>query len=312
MVTLGVRPTFTKGICMFKKLGMTLVLLNLSACGLELDRGTNEIPNMTGTWLSEHTITYTSKTDGRLLKTTTKKINTYIEDTENGIRSATCLQIWDGSADSSSEYSGTKTKNEYFPLGETAPTNPYLFNHGVLVQTLEIDAIWEGLDVIKSVRKVLTFVDSKNTIYTDGEIQLTGSFDYSASTEICSQQVNQKLPERNESTTFIFTFPGDNLGENGDQGGMDIFFSFVGKPVSGLYDFDTSDVEVGFQGVFMLAYTKENADTFDNADRDWFDEAGWIDLISADNKRFEGNFSIDRKDQSVTTGYISADVSGLQ
>jgi len=295
----------------FKKLGFVLISLYLSACDIRVDRS-NQIPNMTGTWLLENTITYISKSDIRILKTTTKKIQTYIEDTENGIKNATCLQIWDGTAEKDYDYSGTKTNNEYFPLGDIDSSESYLYKNGVLVQEFEVDAIWKGINAIKSVRKTLTYIESKNTIYSDGTIYLNGPFEYSATAEICTQQVKQTLSENNESSTYIFTFPGENIEEDGEQVGMDIFFSFIGNPPSGLYNFGSLDTETEFLDIFIWVYTEGNIETFDNSEIDWFDESGWIDLISADKKNFEGNFSITRTDNSVITGYISVDVSGLQ
>jgi len=295
----------------FKKLGLVLISLYLSACDVRVDRS-NQIPNMTGTWLLEDTITYISKSERRILKTTTKKIQTYIEDTENGIKNATCLQIWNGTAEKDYDYSGTKTESEYFPLGEIDSANSYLYKNGVLVQEFEVDAIWKGINTTKSVRKTLTYVESKNTIYADGTIYLDGPFEYTATAEICNQQLKQTLSGRNESNTYIFTFPEENPGKDSEQGGMDIFFTFVGTPPPGLYSFGTSDIETEFLGVFIWVSAEENIDTLDDYERDWFDETGWIDLISADKKSFEGNFSITRKDNSIITGYISVDVSGLQ
>ncbi len=297
---------------MLKKLGIVIVTLYLSACGLDVDRVSKEIPNMTGTWLLENTITYTSKSDGQILKTTTNKIQTYIDDTENGIKNVTCLQIWNGTAEQNYDYSGTKTDTQYFPLGEIDTSDSYLFENGVLVQEFEEDATLEGINTRKSVRKTLTFVDSKDTIYADGTIYLSGPLEYSATAEICNQQVKQTQPNLNDHNTYIFTFPGQTPGENGEQGGIDIFFSFFGNPPPGLYNFGTSDTETGFLGVTMWVNAEGNIETFDNSGIDWFDESGWIDLISADENSFEGNFSITKKDDSVITGYISVDVSGLQ
>ena len=296
---------------MFNKLGIVVISLYLSACGLDVDREKKEIPNMTGTWLLENTITYISKSDQQILKTTTKKIQIYIDDTENGIKNVTCLQIWDGTAETGDDYSGTKTDDEYFPLGEVDSSDSYLFKNGILVQEFEADTIWQGINTTKLVRKTLTYVDSKDTTHSDGTIYLSAPFEYSATAEICNQQIKQTISGRNESKTYIFTFSGRDVTEDGKQGGIDIFFSFVGNPSPGLYNFGTSDTEAGFLGVIMWTYAQENINTFDNAQEYVFDDPGWIDLISANEHSFEGNFSISRKDGSVITGYVSVDVSGL-
>ncbi|MGV2870823.1 hypothetical protein [Colwellia sp. E150_009] len=294
---------------MFKKLAVILISFHLSACGLDVDRDKTEIPNMTGTWLSENTVTYTNKSDGQILKTTTKKIKTYIDDTNNGIKNVTCLQIWDGTADKDYDYSGTKTDNKYFPLGEDEPANSYLYKNGILLQEFEVDAIEEGLDAIKSIRKTLTYIDPTDTTYSDGAIDLSGSFEYSATTDICSQHMTQTLSGHDEINTYIFTSTMESSREYAEQGGIDIFFSFVGYPSPDLYNFE--NLETRFLGIEMWTYAQENIETFDKTRENIFYDPGWMDLISADKKSFEGNFSITRKDNSVITGYINVDVSDL-
>ncbi len=301
---------------MFKKLGIVIVTLYLSACGLDVDRGkTSEQEmanltetNMTGIWLSENTTVFTSKSDGQIIDTRIVKNQIYIEDTANGIENVTSLNVWHHTASETSySYRGTKTNDEYFPLGESNSSELYTLEEGVLVQEFVDDAMYGDQNVTESVRKTLTYVESKESIYSDGTIALSDALEFSATTEICAQQVKQTILGSNETNTYTFSVPFD---DNDDW--LDIVFVFAGNPSAGLYDLDASGEDTGLISVYTSSLAQSYFEILGHAPPSDFGEPGWIDLISADQNSFEGNFSITIENNGVLTGYINVDVSGLQ
>ena len=296
-----------------------MITLYLSACGLDVDRGKKVDQNisnltetdMTGIWLSESTAIFTSKNDGQILDNTTRKSYTYIEDTENGIGAISCEQMIHSPTGEPYGYQGTKTNDKYFPFGEEEPSDYYLFDKGTLVQAFKVDEAWGDHNATKSVHTRLTYVDSKEIVYTDGTISLSlnDELALSATTEICTQGIKQTPLERNESTRYRFTFPY----EGSEDRYIDLVFSFDDIPPPGLYNLVASDTEVVLQDFYIFSNRSyddggvlSNIRGFEHA------ELGWLDLISADKDSFEGNFSFTLTDSGVLTGYINVDISGLQ
>jgi len=298
----------------FKRLGIVIVILYLSACGLEVnsdkksEQETSDLTetNMTGIWLSEQTTTFTSKSDGQVLDTSIVKNQTYIEDTANGIEYVTCDDMRnDFLSEQPYNYIGTKTNDKYFPLGESNTSELYTLEDGELAQESTVDAMYGDQNATMSVRKTLTFVESKDSIYSDGTISLSGAFEFSATTDICTQKVKQTQTGNNETNGYTFFVPF-----NDEQDWLEIVFLFAGTPPPGLYNLDTSEEGSGF----ISAYTWSHAPSYEELDIHpyQFGEPGRIDLISADQNSFEGNFSVTIENHGELTGYISVDVSGLQ
>ena len=93
---------------------------------------------------------------------------------------------------------------------------------------------------------------------------------------------------------------------------LKIVFLFAGNPPPGLYNVDDSEEDTGFIYTYMWSNAPSYYEILGNLHPYQFGEPGWIDLISADQNSFEGNFSVTIENHGELTGYISVDVSGLQ
>ncbi|MBU2891975.1 hypothetical protein KO495_01405 [Colwellia sp. D2M02] len=298
------------------KLGIVIITLYLSACGLDVDRDKKAEPitatltetDMTGIWLLEKTTVYTKKSDGLILDTTIEKSQTYIEDTENGIASVRCRDMAALATGQPSHYEGFKTDDKYFPLGESDTVQPYLFEQGVLVQEITTDAMYGEQEATELVRKTLTYIKSKESVYSDGTIALNGPLTFSATDKICTEQLKQTQLERNETNKYTFKVPFSH----DEQDLLEIVLLFAGNPSTGFYNLDTSATETGFIEAYIHSEASSYYEALGNVRPHNFGEPGWIDLISTDQNSFEGNFSVTIENHGVLTGYIEVDMSGLQ
>ncbi len=297
---------------MIKKILLLTLTIGIPACGGSSNNNTASpsigpvVSNlsefdMTGVWLSENKSVYTRKNDGRILEETTRTFQIYIEDTVSGIRDIICPhQVIDPEV---IVYTGSKTDFEYYP--DDVIAQPYLLKDGALVQKYEVDEVWGGEDTIKSNYNTLTYLDSKESVYTEGVIVLSETIDINQTTEICTLYVKQKFFGSSETDTYSFFIPYGS----GDLDYLTLFISLVGNPVAGRYDLGASYLETGFRKIYINSITPEFIDLA--GDSLIFGDSGWIDLISISEGNFESEFSIALEDGSLYTGYINVNVSDL-